>query len=197
MTAETVEVTPTGAKILAVVMIPAIAVLNYVTGVVVEILKLPVWGDTWATMFGTLVSGVVVGAIGGFLYNIVMAMTLWGLPAWVWGLCNIAIALFSWLFIKVGWADLKKPLKLIPAFLTLGFIYPILCTIIGIVMYGPGPVAKPQAAVYYAVEAATKNLYLATYIQNVSVEIIDKSISWVISLAIASAVPKKFILAKR
>jgi energy-coupling factor transport system substrate-specific component len=39
-----VEVIPTGAKVLAVVMIPTIAALNYVGGVIVELLKAPIWG---------------------------------------------------------------------------------------------------------------------------------------------------------
>jgi len=57
-----VEVIPTGAKVLAVVMIPTIAALNYVGGVIVELLKAPIWGDTWATMLGTLISGSGLGA---------------------------------------------------------------------------------------------------------------------------------------
>lgn len=191
------EVIPTGAKIMAVVMIPVIAALNYITGVIVELLKLPIWGDTWATMLGTLVSGVWVGAIGGFLYNIIMAMTVWGLPAWVWGTCNIAIAIWSWMFMKLGWADLKKPVKLIPAFLWLGFIYTIQCTLIAIGMFGGGPLPKPTAAIYFAVLAKTGNFWLANYLQNVATEIVDKSISWVLALLVASRIPERFILARR
>jgi len=191
------EVVPTGAKIMAVVMIPVIAGLNYVTGVIVETLKLPIWGDTWATMLGTLISGVWVGAIGGFLYNLIMAMTVWGLPAWIWGTCNIAIAIWSFLFMKLGWDDLKKPLKLIPAFLWLGFIYTIQCTAIGLYMFGAGPLPKPTAVVYFGVLSATGNQLLAYYLQNVATELIDKSVSWVLALIVASRVPKRFILAKR
>ncbi|MEN2975341.1 MAG: hypothetical protein ABDH32_07190 [Candidatus Caldarchaeales archaeon] len=71
-----VKVVPTGAKVIALVMIPAVVALNYVGGVIVEVLKLPIWGDTWANMLGTLVSGFVIGAVGVFLYNIVMALTI-------------------------------------------------------------------------------------------------------------------------
>ena len=192
------EVIPTGAKILAIVMIPTIAALNYVGGVIVELTKAPIWGDTWATMLGTLISGFWVGAIGGFLYNIIMALTLWGLPAWVWGTANIVIAFITWSCIKLGWADLKKPIKLIIPCIIFGFIYPIYTTAISIFIFGGGPLYKPlPAAVYAAVLASTENFWLANYVQNLVTEIPDKIISFIISLIIVSRVPKKFILVKQ
>lgn len=193
------EVIPTGAKILAVVMIPTIAALNYVGGVIVEVTKAPIWGDTWATMLGTLIAGFWVGAIGGFLYNIIMAFTLWGLPAWVWGTCNILIALITWVCIKMGWTDLKKPLKLLPAFILLGLIYPIYGTfVISIPLFGGGPLWKPiPAAIYAATLASTGNFYLANYIQAISTEIPDKIISYIVALIIADRVPKKYRLVRR
>ena len=192
------KVVPTGAKVVAAVLIPAIAALNYAGGVIVEVLKLPLWGDTWATMLGTLISGFWVGAIGGFLYNIIMALTVWGLPAWVWGFCNILIALFTWVAIKMGWANIRKPVRLIPACLIFGFIYPIFCTIIGVGLFGGGPLAKPlPAMVYSATLAATKNFWLANYVQNLSCEIPDKIASFIIALIIADRVPEKFKLMRR
>lgn len=192
------EVIPTGAKILAVVMIPTIAALNYVGGVIVELTKAPIWGDTWATILGTLISGFWVGAIGGFLYNIIMALTLWGLPAWVWGTANVAIALITWVSIKLGWTDLKKPLKLIIPCFIFGFIYPIYTTAVGIFIFGGGPLWKPlPAAVYASVLASTDNFWLANYVQNLVTEIPDKIISFIISLIIVSRIPKKFILVKQ
>ncbi|GBC68324.1 hypothetical protein HRbin01_00003 [archaeon HR01] len=193
-----VEVVPTGAKILAVVMIPTIAALNYVGGVIVELLKAPIWGDTWATMLGTLISGFWVGSIGGFLYNIIMAFTLWGLPNWVWGFANVVIAGITVICVKMGWADLRKPVKLIPAFLLFGLVYPIFTTAVSIGLFGGGPLWKPlPAAVYAATLSSTGNFYLANYVQAISTEIPDKIISFVISLAIASRVPRRLVLLKR
>ena len=192
------EVIPTGAKILAIVMIPTIAALNYVGGVIVELTKAPIWGDTWATILGTLISGFLVGAIGGFLYNIIMALTLWGLPAWVWGTANIVIAFITWGCMKLGWTDLKKPIKLIIPCIIFGFIYPIYTTAISIFIFGGGPLYKPlPAAVYAAVLASTENFWLANYVQNLVTEIPDKIISFIISLIIVSRIPKKFILVRQ
>ncbi len=192
------KVVPTGAKILAVVMVPMVAALNYVGGVLVELTKAPIWGDTWATILGTLISGFWVGAVGGFLYNIIMALTVWGLPAWVWGTANVLIAIITWFFIKMGWTDLKKPITIVMAVIFYGLLYPIYTTGLSIALFGGGPLWKPiPAAIYAATLASTGNFWLANYVQAISTEIPDKVISFVIALIIASRVPRRFVLGMR
>lgn len=191
------EISPTGKAIIAVVLIPTIAALNYVGGVIVEALKAPIWGDTWGTMLGTLIGGFWVGAAGGFLYNIIMAFTMWGLPNWVWGFANVAVAAITYFLMKMGLTDLKSPKTWAAVIGLFGFVYPAFTTAISIGVFGGGPLWKPiPAAVYAAVLKSTGNFYLANYLQNVSTEIIDKPISYAIAVIIASRIPKRFILAK-
>lgn len=197
MSTEIKEISPTGKAIIAVVLIPTIAALNYVGGVIVEALKAPIWGDTWATILGTLIGGFWVGAIGGFLYNIIMALTVWGLPSWIWGFANVAIALIAYFMMKMGWTDLKKPITWIAMIVLYGILYPMFTTAISILVFGGGPLYKPlAAAVYTAVLSSTNNFVLANYFQNMFTEIIDKPISFIISVIIAQRIPKRFILAK-
>jgi energy-coupling factor transport system substrate-specific component len=197
MSQEVKEISPMGKAIIAVVLIPTIAALNYVGGVIVEALKAPIWGDTWATMLGTLIGGFWIGAVGGFLYNIIMALTVWGLPAWVWGFCNIAIAAITWFMMKMKWTDLKKPMTWVMMIVLFGLAYPVLTTAISIGVFGGGPLWKPlAAAVYTATLSSTGNFFLANYAQNAFTEIIDKPVSFIISLIIAQRIPKRFILAK-
>ena len=197
MSQEVKEISPMGKAIIAVVLIPTIAALNYVGGVIVEALKAPIWGDTWATMLGTLIGGFWIGAVGGFLYNIIMALTVWGLPAWVWGFCNIAIAAITWFMMKMKWTDLKKPMTWVMMIVLFGLAYPVLTTAISIGVFGGGPLWKPlAAAVYTATLSSTGNFFLANYAQNTFTEIIDKPVSFIISLIIAQRIPKRFILAK-
>jgi len=197
MSQEIREIKPASRAVLAAVLIPTIAALNYVGGVIVEALKAPIWGDTWATMLGTLIAGFWVGAAGGFLYNIIMALTVWGLPQWVWGFANVAIALITWIMMKMRWTDLRKPITWVMALILLGIIYPLLTTIISIAVFGGGPLWKPiPAAVYAAVLNSTGNFFLANYVQSLVTEIPDKLISFAISVIIASRVPRRFILTK-
>lgn len=166
-------------------------------GVIVEALKAPIWGDTWATILGTFIGGFWVGAAGGFLYNIIMALTVWGLPSWVWGFANVAIAAIAWFMMKMGWTDLKKPMTWVMMIILYGLVYPLFTTAISILVFGGGPLYKPLAAAVYAgVLSSTGNFWLANYVQNAFTEIIDKPISFIISVIIAQRIPKRFVLAK-
>ncbi len=197
MGAEVKEISPAGKAVIAAVLVPTIAALNYVGGVIVEALKAPIWGDTWATILGTLIAGFWVGAAGGFLYNIVMALTVWGLPQWVWGFANVVIALITWLMMRMGWTDLKKPITWVMMIVLYGLLYPVFTTLVSIGLFGGGPLWKPlPAAVYAATLSATGNFFLANYAQAVFTEIIDKPVSFIISVIIASRIPKRFVLAR-
>ena len=191
--ATTVE-RPSGFAILQIVLIPVIAALNYVTGVIVNILKLPIFLDTWATMFGTIVAGLWVGAAGGFLYNIIMAFTLWGLPAWVWGFINIYIALITWVLWRIGWVTVKSPVKLVAAGIIVGVTNVIPVTLISWGVFGLMPTYAGTAWIYAAVLASTRDTLSASVVSSIIAEIPDKLISLVLAAVVASRMPTRFTL---
>jgi energy-coupling factor transport system substrate-specific component len=190
----TVVTKPTGFVVLQVVLIPVIAALNYVTGVIVNILKLPLFLDTWATMFGTVVAGLWVGIAGGFLYNIIMAFTLWGLPAWVWGFINVYIALITWVFWRMGWVDIKKPVKLVVAGLLVGITNVVPVTIISWGVFGLLPTYAGTAWIYAIILAQTNSQLSASVGSSIIAEIPDKLVSLVLAAIVASRMPARFSL---
>lgn len=185
---------PAGLAILQIVLIPVIAALNYVTGVIINILKLPLFMDTWATMFGTVVAGVWVGAAGGFLYNIIMAFTLWGLPAWVWGFINIYIAIITWVLWRIGWVSVKSPAKLVAAGIIVGVTNVVPVTLISWGVFGLMPTYAGTAWIYAAVLASTKDTLSASVVSSIASEIPDKLISLVLAAVVASRMPARFTL---
>ena len=185
---------PAGFAILQIVLIPVIAALNYVTGVIVNILKLPIFLDTWATMFGSIVAGLWVGAAGGFLYNIIMAFTLWGLPAWVWGFINIYIAIITWAFWRIGWVTVKSPAKLVAAGIIIGVTNVVPVTLINWVIFGLMPTYAGTALIYAAVLGSTGSAWTASIVSSIIAEIPDKLISLVIAAVVASRMPARFTL---
>jgi len=188
---------PTGFVILQIVLIPVIAALNYVTGVIVNILKLPLFMDTWATMFGTVVAGLWVGAAGGFLYNIVMAFTVWGLPAWVWGFINIYIAIITWVFWRIGWVNVKKPVKLLLAGILVGVTNVVPVTAISWLVFGLLPTYAGTAPIYAAILASTNSMLWASVGSSIIAEIPDKLISLILAAVVASRMPARFTLGQR
>ncbi len=193
-TGPTVVERPAGFAILQIVLIPVIAALNYVTGVIINILKLPLFMDTWATMFGTVVAGVWVGAAGGFLYNIIMAFTLWGLPAWVWGFINVYIAIITWVFWRIGWVTVKSPAKLVTAGILVGVTNVVPVTIISWGVFGLMPTYAGTAWIYAAVLASTNDTLSASVVSSIVAEIPDKLISLILAAVVASRMPARFTL---
>lgn len=185
---------PSGFAILQIVLIPVIAALNYVTGVIINILKLPLFMDTWATMFGAMVAGVWVGAAGGFLYNIIMAFTLWGLPAWVWGFINIYIAIITWAFWRIGWVSVKSPAKLVAAGIIVGVTNVVPVTLISWGVFGLMPTYAGTAWIYAAVLASTQDTLSASVVSSIASEIPDKLISLILAAVVASRMPARFTL---
>lgn len=185
---------PAGFAILQIVLIPVIAALNYVTGVIINILKLPLFMDTWATMFGTVVAGVWVGAAGGFLYNIIMAFTLWGLPAWVWGFINIYIAIITWVLWRIGWVSVKSPARLVAAGIIVGVTNVVPVTLISWGVFGLMPTYAGTAWIYAAVLASTKDTLSASVVSSIASEIPDKLISLILAAVVASRMPARFTL---
>ena len=185
---------PAGFAILQVVLIPVIAALNYVTGVVINLLKLPLFMDTWATMFGTVVAGLWVGAAGGFLYNIIMAFTLWGLPAWVWGFINIYIAVITWVFWRIGWISIRKPAQLILAGIIVGVTNVIPVTLINVFIFGALPTYAGTAWIYAIILNQTGSTISAVVGSSIAAEIPDKLISLVLAAVVASRMPARYSL---
>lgn len=190
----TVITKPSGFAILQVVLIPVIAALNYVTGVIINLLKLPLFMDTWATMFGTVVAGLWVGIAGGFLYNIVMAFTFWGLPAWVWGFINVFIAVITWVFWCVGWITVKKPIKLVLAGITIGVLNVIPVTLINVFVFGALPTYAGTSWIYAIILNQTGSTISAVIGSSIAAEIPDKLLSLILAAVVASRMPARYSL---
>jgi len=190
----TVITKPSGFAILQVVLIPVIAALNYVTGVIINLLKLPLFMDTWATMFGTVVAGLWVGIAGGFLYNIVMAFTFWGLPAWVWGFINVFIAVITWVFWRGGWITVKKPIKLVLAGITIGVLNVIPVTLINVFVFGALPTYAGTSWIYAIVLNQTGSTISAVIGSSIAAEIPDKLLSLILAAVVASRMPARYSL---
>jgi len=190
----TVITKPSGFAILQVVLIPVIAALNYVTGVIINLLKLPLFMDTWATMFGTVVAGLWVGIAGGFLYNIVMAFTFWGLPAWVWGFINVFIAVITWVFWRGGWITVKKPIKLVLAGITIGVLNVIPVTLINVFVFGALPTYAGTSWIYAIILNQTGSTISAVIGSSIAAEIPDKLLSLILAAVVASRMPARYSL---
>lgn len=185
--------------IMSTFLIPVIAGLNFVVGAVVTILRIPLYLDTWATSLGVLMGYPVAAIIGGLFYNVIMGLTLWGVPSIVWGLSQVLIALLTFVFYRIGWLKPKQWPKMVVAGLTMGLLNQAMSLPIYYIAFGglPTPAGGGvlmKGAIFAAVLAATHDHALALFVHNLPLEFVDKTIALFIAVAIFIRLPERLVL---
>jgi hypothetical protein len=159
-------------------LIPVVIAGDYAASFITNSLKIPFFLDSWATSAGVMFGGPLVGIVGGVGYNLLIAATLWGWPSWVWAWCSAAVALLTWLFWKRGWIDLESPLQLALAGITTGVVNSILAFGILTLFQTPDvPVLANAGLLSKPILDFTQQPLLAIYLENLVIEIMDKSVS--------------------
>ena len=178
------------------IMIAAIVLLNYLSVQIASFLNIPFFLDTWATMLGVMAGGLVVGIIGGILYNILM-MTAWGAGAWVWAFSSIWIAIMTYILWKKGWIDISRPGKLVLAGLIIGLTDAVVVIIILFTAWGGVETYEGSLLTYDALMDATGNKVIAAMGEKFITEPVDRIVSLFIAAIVFSALPKKYILNRK
>jgi energy-coupling factor transport system substrate-specific component len=162
-------------KITTVVLL--VIVINYLSGVLTNFLKIPFFLDTWGTMLGVLLAGPLVAIIGGVLYNLIMAFTVWEPSYWVFMFSNIWVALITYYLYKKRLIDLGNPLLLICCGVLIGLTNAVVVFIIHYTAFGLIPTYEGTAETYRAFLKLTGNVFSATLLEKTLTEISDKLVS--------------------
>jgi hypothetical protein len=153
--------------------------LNFATSILVLYIRVPFFLDSWGTSFAVIIGSLWAGVLAGVLYNLIMAFTYWGISYWVWLFSSILVAVLTWAFYKRGWVNLYKPLKLVTVGLTTGVLNAVLS--VGIITAFHLPPYKGTLIIYDFFVSQTGNPTTASFIENLVVEIADKTISIIIA----------------
>jgi len=162
--------------------------LNIMTAVVIITLHIPLYLDSWATSLAVILGGAGIGFIVGIVYNLFMYATYWGPSSWVWMFSSILVVIITWYFYKRGWITLRKPWKLILVGILTGVLNTILAVII--ILVANLPHYQGTYPIYTFFYQITDNNILASTIENLCVEIIDKTIAIILAATMASFVYK-------
>jgi len=182
---------------ITIVLIVIVVILNYITALIVNTFNIPLFLDTWGTSLGVLVGGFGVGAIGGILYNLIMAATVWGPSAWVWSISSLWIAISTFFFLKHNFLDIRNLKKLVFAGLVIGFTNALITFEITVFVFNSLPTYEPTAAINNFFFVATGNRGVAVFLEHMIVEFFDKTASLFIATGIASVIPYSFVKKKK
>lgn len=168
----------------AVVLIPAAIGINYVGKLFASMLKLPLWLDCIGSCLASCIAGPIVGALSGILTNIIYGLTLDGIST-VYALTQAGIAITVGVMAWYGY--LKKPSGILLTGLAAGFVAVLISTPLNMMFWGGSTGNVWGDAVFAAMGGQG---YLASFVDELIVDIPDKIVVLFIVAGIYKVLPK-------
>jgi energy-coupling factor transport system substrate-specific component len=169
------------------VLIPLGIAINYVGGLIAEVLSLPIYLDSIGTVIVAVIGGPWVGAISGVLYNIVSSLIGGNVLASLFGLCNLGTALIVGYLARAG--KFKTVTHIVIATILVALLNAIIGTPIGLVVYGGVDGNASTNLLIAGLQATGSDLLSAAFIGRLPSQLLDKGIAVVISWLIYWRLP--------
>jgi energy-coupling factor transport system substrate-specific component len=174
---------------IAWVLIPIGIAINVVGGVLVNVLRLPLFLDAIGTILVAVLAGPWVGALTGALTNLILGLVT--TPTMIpYAVVNIAFGLVAGYMARAGW------FRTIPKVAGTG----LAIMLVGIVVSAPitaylfGGVTGTGTDVVRAFFLATGSSILeAVFLESLISESVDKMITVFVAFALARSVPRRYL----
>lgn len=171
----------------SLVLIPAAVGINYIGKLFAGVLKLPLWLDSIGTMLASMLAGPVIGALSGAINNIIYGLTMDPI-SFVYAITSIAIG------ITIGILAYKGLIKNILSAVLCGIIAAavaaVVSTPINIAFWG-GQTGNIWGDGLFAILVAKKfPLWIASFLDELVVDIPDKVATLIVSYIIFKGLPK-------
>ncbi|WP_027626023.1 membrane protein [Clostridium lundense] len=175
----------------SLVLIPAAVGINYIGKLFAGVLKLPLWLDAIGTMLASMMAGPIVGAISGAINNIIYGLTMDPI-SFIYGLTSVAIGIVVGIFAYKGF--ISNIGKAIITGLIVACIAAVVSTPINIAFWG-GQTGNVWGDALYAVLIAKGSpVWIASFLDELVVDLPDKVATLVISYGIFKGLPSKLTI---
>jgi len=173
-----------------IVLIPVAVGINYAGKFFAEALKLPLWLDSMGTVLAAMLAGPIVGGISGAINNIIYGLTA-GPVSFIYALTSIGIGVTAGLLYKAKMFE--------NAFRALisGLIIAIVATVISVpinVIFWEGQTGNVWGDALFAfLRSKNVGIWLASFFDELVVDLVDKVLTVFIAYGIFRALPKSLI----
>lgn len=175
----------------SLVLIPAAVGINYIGKVFAELLKLPLWLDSIGTILASMLAGPIIGAICGAVNNVIYGLTM-SPVSFMYGITSVAIGLVVGALAYKGW--IRSLGKAFMVGVVVALVSAVVSTPINIGFWG-GQTGNVWGDAVYAYLIANKYpVWIASFIDEVLVDLPDKIATVIISYGIFKGLPKKLTL---
>lgn len=172
----------------SLVLIPAAVGINYIGKTFASVLKLPLWLDSIGTVLAGMLAGPIVGAICGAINNVIYGLTMDPI-SFVYALTSIAIGLVVGIMAYKGW------IKNIGTAIVIGLVAAVVAacvsTPLNIAFWGGQTGNAWGDALYGTLIANHVPAFIASFADEIVVDIPDKIATIIISFLIFKGLPKK------
>ena len=174
---------------LTILLIPVGVAVNVVGGQLASLLHLPMYLDTIGTIFTGIIAGPWVGAVTGLLTNVVTGILN---PVIFWfNHVNVIAGLVTGFLARAGWfTDWKKGLLatiIQAAVSTIASAPPV------VYVYG-GVTGSGTSLISAVMIASGKSIWASFLSVEIIWTIIDRIISWLISLGVMKVIPDRTLV---
>lgn len=173
----------------AVVTIPLCVAINYISGTIAGVLKLPIFLDTIGTLFACMVFGPLVGIITGMLSSIVSSITMPTMLPFI--VVNIALALCAGILAKH---------KMFSNYMKI-FISSIIMAIVSIIIAAPvvvivfsGFTGGGSSMIAGLITASGVNIWISVFSAEGFFTWADRILTIIICLSVIKCLPNKLLL---
>ncbi|MCL2322895.1 MAG: ECF transporter S component [Oscillospiraceae bacterium] len=174
----------------SLVLIPVAVGINYIGKLIAGALKLPLWLDSIGTILASILAGPIIGAISGAINNIIYGLTLDPI-SFIYGLTSVAIGLVVGILAYKGFVTSWGRAVILGIIVALVAV--VVSTPINIAFWGGQTGNVWGDALFAAVLNSTKMTWLASFLDELVVDLPDKIIVTLISYALYRAMPKSLL----
>jgi energy-coupling factor transport system substrate-specific component len=156
----------------SLVLIPVAVGINYIGKLFAGTLKLPLWLDSIGTVLAGMLAGPAIGALSGAINNVIYGLTVDPI-SFVYGLTSIT-----------GWA------RALVVGLAVGLTATAVSTPLNVWFWGGQTGNFWGDALFAVVLAQTGSVWLASFLDEVVVDIPDKLLTVLVAYALFRSLPK-------
>ena len=174
----------------ALVLIPVAIGINYIGKTIASLLHLPLWLDSIGTVLAAMLAGPIVGSLSGVINNIIYGLTL-DPVSFAYAITSLFIGLVVGILAYKGWISSISKVFMIG--LVVVIVAAVVSTPINIIFWGGTTGNIWGDALYTGAIANGIPTWLASFLDELVVDIPDKILTVLVSYLIFRGLPNSFV----
>ncbi|QDX93382.1 ECF transporter S component [Brevibacillus laterosporus] len=174
----------------ALVLIPVAVGVNYIGKLFAGLLKLPLWLDAIGTVLASLLAGPIIGGLSGLINNIIYGLTVDPI-SFVYALTSLCMGLVAGAMAFKGWINSWGKAAVVG--LTVGVTAVVISTPLNVWFWGGQTGNLWGDMVFAYVMNNTQSIWLASFLDELVVDVPDKLLTVLVAYGIYRVLPKSLI----